>query len=240
MIAAHAVCNYRREKTFHRRKHGDREGGGEEGKEVYAVEVGEGDMGDAAGDAAELGADGFQVEMEGCGSGGEQDEGYDGSGDAAGKVWQTKDDGERGEAYGDGFRAGGGDVVGEEFDAGEEVAGDGGGGKSEEVFDLGGGDEEGNAVGEADGDRAGNVFDGRAEARKSHDKKEKAGHDADEREAGHAEFHDDSGDDDDEGAGGAANLGARSAEEGDEESGDNCCVKTNLRGDAGGDGEGHG
>ena len=53
---------------------------------------------------------------------------------------------------------GGGDVVGEEFDAGEEVAGDGGGCKSKEIFDLGGGDEEGDAVGEADGDGAGDVL----------------------------------------------------------------------------------
>jgi hypothetical protein len=50
--------------------------------------------------------------------------------------------------------------------------------EAEEVFDLGGGDEEGDAVGEADDDGAGDVLDGGAEAGKSHDKKENAGHDA--------------------------------------------------------------
>ena len=72
VVAAHAVCNYGGEQAFHGGEHGDGEGGGEEGEEVYAVEVGEGEVGEAAGDAAELGADGFEVEVEGGGDGGEE------------------------------------------------------------------------------------------------------------------------------------------------------------------------
>ena len=67
-----------------------------------------------------------------------------------------------------------------------------------------------------------------------------AGHERDQGQAAHAEAGDDAGDDDDECAGGAADLGARSAEGGDEEAGDDGGVETSLRGDSGGDGEGHG
>ena len=42
----------------------------------------------------------------------------------------------------------------------------------------------------------------------------------------------DAGHNDDEGAGWSADLGARAAESGDEESGDDGCIKTGLRSDA--------
>ena len=164
----------------------------------------------------------------------------DGAGNAAGEARPEEDDGERGGADGDGLPVGGGGAAEEHFDAGEEVAGNGRGVEAEEVFDLGGGDEQGDAVGEADGDGARDVFDGGAEAGEAHDEQQDAGHDADQREAGHAELGDDAGDDDDEGAGGAADLGARAAERGDEEAGDDGGVEAGLRRDAGGDGEGHG
>ena len=65
------------------------------------------------------------------------------------------------------------------FDAGQELAGDGGGAEAEEVLDLGGGDEDGDAVGEADDDRAGDEADRGAEAGEAHEEENHAGHEGD-------------------------------------------------------------
>ena len=71
----------------------------------------------------------------------------------------------------DGERGGvdAGEVGDEQAHAGQELAGNGAGAEAEEVLDLRGGDEDGDAVGEADDDRAGDELDRRAEAGEAHD-----------------------------------------------------------------------
>ncbi len=109
-----------------------------------------------------------------------------------------------------------------------------------EILDLRGGDQQRNAVGESDGDRARDVFDGGAQASKSHDEQQNSGHDPHQREAADSEAGNDAGHDDDKSARGSADLGARTAQGRDEEAGDDSGVEAGLRRDAGSDGEGHG
>ena len=239
-VAGHAVCDNGREHGLQRGEHGDSEGGGDEGDDVFAVEGGKGEVRKALGDAAEFGADGFYGELEGGGDGGRDEEGDDGGGDALGDAGQDEEDGEGSGAEGERGGVDAGGAGDEELDAGEEFRGDSGGAEAEEVLDLGAGDEDGDAVGEADDDHAGDEFDGGAEAGESHGDEDCAGHEGDEGEAVHAEAGDDAGDDDDECAGGAADLGAGAAEGGDEESGDDGGVEAGLGSDSAGDAEGHG
>ena len=97
-------------------------------------------------------------------------------------------------------------IVNEHPDPSQEFAGNRRRLHAKEVFDLGGSDQQCDAVGKADRNRARDVLDGCAKAGETHDEQQKASHDSDQRQAAHAELHDDSGDDHDEGARRSADL----------------------------------
>ena len=62
-VAGHAVGDDGGEHAFKRGEHGDGEGRGDEGQDVLGVEVGNGEGREAAGNAAETAADGFDGKM---------------------------------------------------------------------------------------------------------------------------------------------------------------------------------
>ena len=238
-VAGHAVRDDGGEQAFDRAKHSHGEGCGEEGEDVLRAEVGQGEVRQAAGNSTEAGPDGFDVEMEQGGGGCAGKDREDGAGYASIDARPDEDDGEGRGGDGDGGPLDGADVFGQHLHAGQEAAGDGRSPEAEEVFDLGRGDQQGDAVGEADDDRARDELDGGAEAGDAHDEQDDAGHEGDEGEAGDAEAGDDAGHDDDEGAGGSPDLDARAAEGGDEEAGDDGGVESRLGRHPGGDAEGH-
>ena len=204
------------------------------------MEVGQGEGWKAAGDAAEFAADGFDRQVEDDADAGANEKSNDGGRDSPVEARQDEDDGQCAEAEAESGGVKGSEVGDEQADSGEEFAWNRTGAKAEEVLDLGGSDEDGDAVGKADDDHPGNEPDGSAEAGESHEEEDHSGHHGDHGEAAHAETGDDSGDDDDECAGGAADLGARAAEGGDEEPGNDGGVEAGLGSDSGGDAEGHG
>ncbi len=239
-IAGHAVGNDGRKHAFKRGQHGHGEGGGDEGQNVFGVKVGDGEWRQAARNAAEAGADGFDGKVKEDADGSTEEHGNDGGGHASREARQHQQNGQRAETKPERGWIEAGPVRGKKLDAGKKLAGNGGGAEAEEVLDLGGGDQHGDAVGETDDDHAGNEADGGAEASESHDEENDSGHDGDHGKAGHAEAGDDAGNDDDKGAGGPTDLGARAAEGGDEEPGDHGRIEAGLRRDSGGDAEGHG
>ena len=112
--------------------------------------------------------------------------------------------------------------------------------EAEEVAQLGAGDEDGDAVREADDDRARDEADGDAHAGEPHDDQHDAGHHRAHEQAVDAVLRDDAGDDDDERAGRPGNLHARTAQRRDDEAGDDGAVDAGLWRQAGGDRERHG
>ncbi len=99
---------------------------------------------------------------------------------------------------------------------------------AEEVFHLCAGDGDGDAVGEADHNRAGDELHGGAEAGDAQYDEQDAPHQRAHVEAVYAVFHDDAENDDDEGSRGAADLSGRSAQRGNNEACDDGAVKSRL------------
>ena len=125
-----------------------------------------------------------------------------------------------------------GDVAEQELHAGQEFAGNGADAEAEEVLDLGGCDKNGDAVGESDDNGTRDEAYRRAETREPHGEQDDACHERDHGQAAHAETRDDAGDNDDKSASGSADLGARSAEGGDEKTSDDGGIKSRLRSNA--------
>ena len=100
--------------------------------------------------------------------------------------------------------------------------------QAEEILDLGAGDQDGDAVGEADDHGSRNELDSRAHARDAHDHQQDAGHHRAHEEAIDTVECNNARDDNDESAGGSSDLGFRTAQRGDQETGDDGAVDTGL------------
>ena len=111
-------------------------------------------------DAAEPGADGFDRKMKDSGCGRCDEQRDDGAGNSQGDTWPEKNDGERCGSNCERLPMCGADGADEDSDALQEFAGNRRRREAKKVLDLRGGDEQGDAVGEADGDRARDIFCG--------------------------------------------------------------------------------
>ncbi len=132
---------------------------------------------------------------------------------------EAKHDREGNRRDGDGDEIRTAEIVPDGRQLGHEIGGHGDF-EAEQILDLGGEDRNGDAGGEADDDRVGDVFDEGAEAEETKADEDEAGHDGRHQEAVIALAVDDVEDDDDEGRGRAADLEAAAAESGDDEAGD--------------------
>ncbi len=121
-----------------------------------------------------------------------------------------------------------------------EVGGNGIKLKTEKILDLRGEDEDGDAVGETDRDRTGDIPDDRSHPRSAHENENKAGHHGADRQIGQAVLLDDPVDDDDKGAGGPADLHPRTSQSRDDETGNDGGENARAGRDARGDAKSHG
>jgi hypothetical protein len=105
---------------------------------------------------------------------------------------------------------------------------------------LGDGDKDGDAGGEADNERIGQILDDRAQAAHPHQHQQPARHQRGDGQAGHAVLLHNPVHDHNEGAGGAADLHAAAAERGDDEARHYGGIQALFGRDAGSDAEGDG
>ena len=228
-VIAHAVGDDGRHQRLDCAKHGHGEGGAEQTVNQVGAKMWNLQMWQAAGDAAETRADGFYGQFKEVDDSGSHQQRDDGSGNARRKTaaddqHEHGDDGERGRLIGECVEVGD-----QRFHAQPEHAGDFFEMNSKEVFDLCAGDEDGDAIGKSDDNRSRNELDGSAEAGCAHDDQEYPRHYRAHEQAVDAVDGDDARDYDHEGAGRTANLHFRSAQGGDQETGDDGTVDACLR-----------
>ena len=198
---------------------------------MLGMKVGNGEGRQAARNAAESGADGFNGQMKSADRGAEED-GDDGSGNAFGdarqKIRMASVPSPRARAD----RLSVPEWATSSFMRGRNSLGTAACAQAEEVLDLRGGDEDGDSVGEADDHHARDEANHCAEAGKAHESRMMPAMSVTMARPLMPKRSNDAGNDDDECAGGSANLGARAAERGDDESGDDGGVEAGLRRDA--------
>src|SRR5215470_3448136 len=111
----------------------------------------------------------------------------------------------------------------------KEIAGDGIEPQAKEITNLRASDENRYAVGEADDNRAGKIFDGGAHTGDAEEQRQNPGHHGANEKAVHTMLVHDASYDDDESTSGASDLRLGTAEKRNEEAGDNRAVDAGLR-----------